>query len=159
MISAVLPLVNTLIYLGFFHLLSCQFSDMLIVYHLLDASLSISFGFYLYYLESTFIRTIIHHRYQLPAQIENSSSAIALATVCKGSQQTSVVWTGFATQIVSPCLHHKMSHGMGTMLVGDLVPILQIYSTLFLMRKKQDFLSQSCFLSSLVHLTEEGILL
>lgn len=101
---------------------------------------------------------IIHHHYQLPAQIENSSSAIALATVCKGSQQRSVVWTGFATQIVSPCLHHKMSHGMGTMLVVDLVPILQIYSTLFLMRKTQDLLSQF-FLSSLVRLTEEGILL
>lgn len=68
------------------------------------------------------------------------------------------MWTGFATQIVSPCLHHKMSHGMGTMLVVDLVPILQIYSTLFLMRKTQDLLSQF-FLSSLVRLTEEGILL
>lgn len=113
------------------------------------------FGFYLYYFESTFIRR--NHSPPLPIQTENPS-AIPLATVCKGSQQRSAVWTVFATQIVSPCLHHKMSHGMGTLLVGDMVPILQTYSTLFL-RKNQDILSQYCFLSSLECLTEEGILL
>lgn len=135
MISAVLPLVNTLIYLGFFHLLSCQFSDMLNIYYLLDASLSISFGFYLYYLESTFIRR--NHSPSLPAA--SSNREFFFCNCISNSLQRQSAEISCVDRIcysVSPCLHHKMSHGMGTMLVGDLVPILQIYSTLFLMRKK-----------------------
>lgn len=76
---------------------------MLNVYHLQDVYLSILIEIY---------------HYQLPTQTENSAAAVVFVTACKGSQQRSATWTAFATQIVGPCLHHKMSHGMGTMLVS-----------------------------------------